>query len=590
MAITYKQSNLIKDFNREHKYKFDPRNFEKTDNELISCMIDNIMSLQRDQNFTIKVISIDVIKDYDTINKILKSFIYTKSFNSSNMPTFDKINLKKSDYYLMLVRYFIKVNTLNDNRSKIIDVPILLPKIVNKYYFRLDNNLYHPIYQITDFSYYNNNIIRLKSTKKTPLNPRTTISTLFTPVHVELANGKIVDSKAHNIKCTNFRLGIFAKNINPFIYVAARMGLEEALYFHNVRGFEIYNSKHDLGDKYYEFIVSNKKNKDGPVYIYVDKYIFNHDNITQSAIYAIISSLNSYSKSFRFDDIFMEHFWTMVIGIEFAPKNPTLEKATNILKSLEAVLDIRTFKKFRLPNEYKRTIHHIILWVMREFNYTSTFDIVNIDHKRLQWAEYIAFQYTSKITFAMYQLSEKGMSVTLTDIERRLKGKPNSLLKRLKGKFNLAPYRDLVNDNDGIIGLKYTLKGVKSNNPDPNKKKKKNNQYSEEFKDVHISHLGRLDPDSSSKSDPGMTGVLSPLNRLYGEFRAFSNYKEPLTYFNKYNKMYKKYTGTELNDLMDTLDTPKLYPIYQGNDIVKNPIEYSLYEKIPEEVGDLDEE
>ena len=66
----------------------------------------------------------------------------------------------------------------------------------------------------------------------------------------------------------------------------------------------------------------------------------------------------------------------------------------------------------------------------------------------------------------------------------------------------------MVNDMDSIIAIKYTYKGISGIG-------ERTNQVSQIYRNVDISHIGRIDPDTSSNSDPGLTGSLCPLTKLY---------------------------------------------------------------------------
>ena len=57
------------------------------------------------------------------------------------------------------------------------------------------------------------------------------------------------------------------------------------------------------------------------------------------------------------------------------------------------------------------------------------------------------------------------------------------------------------------------------------KHEEKSNAISSAYRSVHPSHLGRVDIDSSSNSDPGVSGTICPLAKLYDNH--FTEYEEP---------------------------------------------------------------
>ena len=555
MAITFNQSKIIKGFNDYHKHRFNPDLFEKRDEELISAMADNIMSIQRDQNYIIRVMDINVFTDYNDIQNMLRLFINegTLDINKDDLPQYDKIQLEESEFYLMIIRYYLEVRG-KENKVKILDVPIFLPRIVNKYYFRLDNKYYKIMYQITAYSTYNNASKRIKENKNNRNNPTVTCITIFSPIVIDRKPCTLVTTDGQELPCFNYELRLFRKSLNHFKYTLSKLGLEEAMNFYGFKGYAIYDELLTV-DNAYTFEVSNKKCKSGSIYIYVDKYIYDNDVVIQSCIYAIVTGILDCKKSFTYADIFTTEFWLMDIALYFSPKQPSIEKSLNIIKSLEATLDVRNFKKLRLPVSEKQTIYHIMRWIVREFDYLSVEDRLSLDKKRIQWAESIAALYSSRVTRKMH-LSDT--NIRLDDVENIVKVKPTFLLSELKRNFTLTPYRDLVNDLDGITALKYTLKDPQPVNyletkKDKKKKKKpKSNKLPAEFRETNVSHLGRLDLDSSPKSDPGMSGILCPLTQVYGEYKSFTDFVEPNEYYDKMEKVYDEYIKDKNSMFLDS--------------------------------------
>lgn len=583
MAVTFNQASIIKQFNDTYKHKFNDRIFEKKNSDLIKAMTDNILSIQRNQNFVIKVLDIFTVTDYYQIQKILKLFVQNGEFRKEDIPQFDKLNLEESSYYLMVVRYLIKTNRGGGVQSKILEVPILIPEIVDKYYFKIDNLYYHPVYQVNSNSVYNN----LLNKRRT--DPCVTFISLFTPLKVYKRSVTLNTVDSQELNCTNYELHAFSKHINIFIYTMAKLGLFDAMWFHNI--YDIYITEEPIDNpEYYTFNAYNKKCKsnNGNVYINVNKNMFDNDRVYQSDVYGIIKGIMSYKKPFLFHNIFTTEFWIMVVGTEFSPKNPTITKSTNILKSLEGTFDKRSFDKLRLPVDKKQTIYHVLLWIIREYDVLSTEDRVSLDKKNIQWVEYIANTYSNKITNSIYMLSDRGKSVKIEDVARALKVKPNILLNNIKSKMNLASYRDLVNDLDGITALKYTLKNTSSSK---SKKKKKSSKLPTIFSDVDISHLGRLDVDSSTKSDPGMSGILCPLTEVYGEYNCFADFTEPNDYDIRFKDIYTNKNDLFISDRNDYMNKD-LANIYKQPKVSNISIEnIDLFtDYIPEDNEEEDDE
>jgi hypothetical protein len=97
---------------------------------------------------------------------------------------------------------------------------------------------------------------------------------------------------------------------------------------------------------------------------------------------------------------------------------------------------------------------------------------------------------------------------------------------------NLISYVDLVNDNDATAALKYTYKGISGLGED-------GSSIQPMYRYVDPSHIGVLDLDSSSVSDPGMSGMICPMTNIFGT--SFSEYEEPNTWREQYGNLQKEW-------------------------------------------------
>mgnify|MGYP003293160422 CR=1 FL=1 len=107
-------------------------------------------------------------------------------------------------------------------------------------------------------------------------------------------------------------------------------------------------------------------------------------------------------------------------------------------------------------------------------------------------------------------------------------------------KCKLINYRNMVNDMDALTALKFTYKGIAGlgeNN---------SNSIPDIYRHVNVSHIGRVDMDSSSATDPGVTGTICPLTKLYDG--SFSDFDEPNSWEDGFEKLmtdYKKIVGMQ---------------------------------------------
>ena len=133
------QAKFAAMFNDKYREKFNPCFFERNEKLIIQKIMNVILSSQRDKTFIIKVKHWEVIEDYATIYKYLKEYEETSPNKKRRKDNkYDFINMKDSDIMLLVVDYYLKINDEEDTTR----VLIMIPKIVNKYYMRINGNLY----------------------------------------------------------------------------------------------------------------------------------------------------------------------------------------------------------------------------------------------------------------------------------------------------------------------------------------------------------------------------------------------------------------------------------------------------------------
>ena len=100
-------------------------------------------------------------------------------------------------------------------------------------------------------------------------------------------------------------------------------------------------------------------------------------------------------------------------------------------------------------------------------------------------------------------------------------------------KDRLINIKSNVNNIDSFNALKWSFKGVSGLG------ETKDSSIPAGYKQVHPSHLGRIDLDSSSNNDPGMTGMLCPLTPIYDNY--FSDFSEPNNWREEVRTMLEEY-------------------------------------------------
>ena len=504
------QAELISKFNDTHREKFNPYFFQRNEEAIIQKILNVILSSQRDKTFIIKVKHWEVVEDYATIIKYLREYEESSPNKKRKKDNkYDFINMKDSDISLLIVDYYLKIRDEEDT----IRVYIMIPKIIDKYYMRLNGNLYSTIYQLVDASTYNN---RTSSNKKK--NQVVTFKSIFMPIIVSARNSTLTSINKETVKCTIYNATIFNKTISVFKYLLGSKGLAGTMSFFNISNIYFFDRVPEEYNNENYYIFNQKK-----IFIVVPKVLMEND-IIQSFVLTVFHSIG---KSTTIRDLLTQTFWYEALSREFI-QNAFIDKAISVLDSLEHIYDISTREDLHLPDEEKEDIYCILRWMITNFNKLYMKDNLDVAIKRIRFEDYIAAIYAAKLSPGIYRISDLGAKADIKTLKRAVNIRPSYLLTSItKQKF--INYRNMVNDMDSIIAIKYTYKGISGIG-------EKTNQVSQIYRNVDISHIGRLDPDTSSNSDPGLTGSLCPLTKLYGN--SFEEFEEPNEWKERVKNLY----------------------------------------------------
>lgn len=506
------QSELISQFNDKYREKFNPYFFERNEDAIIDKLMNVVLSSQRDKTYTIQVKHWEVVTDYPTIHKYLKKYEDASPNKRRKDNKYDFINMKDSDINLLVIDYYLKIR----NEEDTIRVFIMVPKIVNRYYMRINGNLYSTIYQLVDASTYNN-----RTSNSIKKNQVVTFKSIFMPIIISSRKVTLTTIHGEVLDCTNYTATIFSKTIPAFKYILGAKGLTETMNFFNIGGVFFFNEVPKDYDNENYYIFNAKK-----LFIVVSKAFMEND-VVQSFVYAVFHSI---VRSANLVNIYTQNFWYESLSKEFI-QNAFIEKGISVLDSLEHIYDISTKESLHLPREDKEDIYCILKWMITNFSKLYMKDNLDVSIKRIRFEDYIAALYATKLSPGIYRISDIGAKADLKTLKRAVNIRPDYLLKAIT-KCKFINYKNMVNDMDSIIAIKFTYKGISGIG-------EKTNQVSQIYRNVDISHIGRIDPDTSSNSDPGLTGSLCPLIKLYDN--SFEPYDEPNEWNDKVNDLYKEY-------------------------------------------------
>lgn len=523
--MDFTQAEFMRQYNDQHREQFNELLFERSNQSIIDAVSKVIYSCERDKYFTLKVLSIRPIMNYEEIYNTLRDHEENrrKEGDKTENP-YDLINIKDSDIMLLEVRYFIQHNGVEKqkidgkmvdvtNANTVLQVLIALPRFVRKYYFRLNGNYYNATSQIVDGSTYNN------STASNSKVDSITMKTMFHNPKVFRMFRDMVDvntgSKDRNIVYTSI---IFNNHLDCMFYILAAYGLPytmQFLYIHNIliSQFPIVKPGWSCYCKHGIYIAMPT---DCP------------DPMTQSLLVTIYDAI---SKDTNINDLYNQRFWLRNLGIMF--KNPSIEKGLFILDSIESIYDQIAMEQLHLPTDQKNNVYKLLRWIMREFPALRAKENVDVTTKKRCIEDYIARTYATKISTGIHRISDMGKKVTLKSVIRAIYTNPMYVIRSIMCMNNLVDYVDMVNDNDATTALKFTYKGISGLGED-------GASIQPVYRYVDPSHIGILDLDVSSTSDPGMSGMICPMAPIY-ENGFFSEFQEPNGWMDQYGYLQEEY-------------------------------------------------
>lgn len=541
------QKEYLAQFSRNCRIPFNEDLFMRSEDEIIEELKKVIISCQRhNKYFKIEVKGFTVVDDYAEVQNVLFKYYENANKNKSKAKKKDNpyayINLNESDIKLLMVDYHIETPFAVDpiERQDDFRVIIAVPRIIDKYYFRINGIMRSTLYQIVDGSTYNNSNSSARI-------PNITFKIVFMAVRVfrYYLDVPLVDGTM--LKLTHYMSNIFNKTTSASMYILAKFGLYGAIDFMGFDGIGLSITQTPITDPNYYSI-----RKDDNIWINAPRYLVDNNKVLQSFIACIYGCI---VPGMNYETIFDNHFWTSSLGCQFNslgkeatlnamnPKensyNTTFEKGLSILDSFETIYDISTKESIRLPEEDKATMYHIIRWLMREFNNLVAKDNLDVSIKKIRFSEYIASIYAMKIARGIYRVADLNSKITSSSIKRAIRTDPMYLVNMI-AKSNLVSYRNMVSDMDSMLALKFTYKGIAGLG------ESNNNSIPDIVRYIHPSHIGRLDLDSSSDSNPGVTGTINPFTKIYDGY--FSDYQEPNFWQAKFDQTldeYRKLSGVK---------------------------------------------
>ena len=507
------QRGFIHNFAENHRPKFNKKLFSRSDDEIVRHLMNIIKSCEREMEvgnyFTIRVEDFQIIDNYEEVNSILQKYQEININRSSKLKgvtdnRYDFIDLKESDLKLLIITYYIEAY---DGKERFEEI-VAYPRVVDKFYFKINGNIRSAMYQIVDASTYNNGT---SSSKK----PMDVFKTIFQPIRVfrNLTTQTTIDGE--EVPLVTYDADIFKKSVEMSKYIFAKMGLIRGLQFLGLDGIIRITDQPERNENNYTFLPKKSSN----IYITVPKFVLQNNLMVQHVVDTLCTEFTRKFAVLPF--IFYREYWIDALGRHFNLATPQ-DKGNSVLSSLEFIYDINTREQLRLPECEKSNIYQIFRWIMNEFGSLSRKNNLDTSIKRMRCGEYVAALYAPKLSKGIYRLSDMGSKVDLRAIKRALLIDPMHLINEIT-KSSLINFRDMMTDNDSYLAIKYTYKGVSGIGESGS------SAIPDIYKYIHVTNLGIVDLDSSSPSDPGVSGCLVPLLKLYDN-DYFTDFQEPCTW------------------------------------------------------------
>lgn len=526
---------FLADYSRDHRTPFNEELFVRDEHDIIEKLKLIILSITNNEEydrimgdipinkeanrFVIKVNYFNVIEDYIKVKEIL--YDLEKEENRRNKRIdyniHDYINLKDNYIILLEVNYHVEVNGTSADKSIYIDIP----KTVDKYHNILSGTEYNTNYQMADASTYNNaqnkkrdpNCAFRQTFQKHNVYKKQVMK-INNLLEFDATTGQLVPSDI--TECVNFTIDLFGNNISINKYFLAAFGLRNAMSYLMIPEMYVSLDQPKCYDS--NVILFNKDN----LWITVPKYFFNNSEVVQSFFYTLTQ--NAPKKTESLEKFFSKNYWLEMLGADY--KNKSIQKGVSMLDSVMRNYDFNMREELRLPDNDKRNLLDIMRWQMYEFDALYTKDNYDMSYKKLRLASYIAGLYARQLSYNLISISKSISTLTAEKLIKNLAIPHNWVINKMTDSDQSAviAYNNNVNDDDTYSTLKGTIKGVSGIGEN------KASAVPLDCKLCNASHIGKVDCDTSPAGDPGMTFMICPDFRTFGEGQYMSNFKEPCSW------------------------------------------------------------
>ena len=478
--------HLIKEYYRNPEedkinYPIINREYDKDISEYIISCFQSISSVLDE----IQLVDSRFIIDVDKVNQ--SSYERTRSNKAKDQSKqYCYIQESRLGELILTFKVDFKFDDPKDGlyqEDKYYKIKLLIPIPDEKGYYLIKSKRYILQYQLTESSTY------------------TTSSALITksllPVKMRRKNSTLQTIDGRELYVNFYEVMIFNKYQNFIYFYFATMGWQNTLEYFNVG----------------QYIQTLEESDDKPGYAYIKVSStvvlkIRERAFTNEYVQTILGNIcDACNNRTNYVDLESKVYWTKRIGAFKlnSPKESHYEFGRIYIIFFNRMLDNGTIDSLRLTDYNKRDIFAVIRWMAQNFNELYEKDNLNIINKRLRCNEYVS----SLLNDIISERIKKFVNTT-ANTKDKLETKYNNFFayrgNEIVSKLHssgLLRYDDVVNDMDLFQRTKVTSKGPSSGNKADSK------TVSAKRRGLDPSHLGRLDINFCSSSDPGLTNYLT---------------------------------------------------------------------------------
>lgn len=407
-------------------------------------------------------------------------------------------NIKLEDSRLDLFTAKFRLTWKEDVEE--VSLPLYFPKLIDDYFFKLNGNTFYAIYQLTDRNFY-------------PLENEVFLKTLLMPLGIEYSNMDINTQSGKVIQGRKYLLNFFKsrgskidlKNILYYFFI--EYGVEGTIdkIFHNEYEGLVFLEDEENEYENHECVQLRKD---------LFLYFYYSDTITLEYKSLVATLVDSLSGIRRKTSIYEENFWKKRILKSTA--NPA--RADKAIISLKRILDERTKKNLKeVPDEFKEDTFGVLTWMMYNISSLEHIDTTDLKNRRLRLFEYMLFPLLNRLSESSYRiLNSRNMDIKR--LQRVFSAIRPTYILRCLGTNDLLRYYNATSTLDLYsVALRWSARGPQSLGGG-------RASVPLQYRSVHRSFIGGLGLNTSSASDPGMTGTLCPMtDKLEDDSMFFKN-------------------------------------------------------------------